>query len=91
MLRNHDYCDKTQDPQEKIYGPLKKLFNEAWTDCKGKPDPAKLQNVWNKCREMKNQGKLVTSWLRGEIFTEGNYKNAFTGSKLYAARLEASP
>lgn len=91
LLRKHDYRDNTQDPQEKLYGPLKKIFNETWPGCKGTPDPAKLQTVWDKCRDMKDEGKLVTSWLKGEIFTTNNYKNAFTGSRLYAARLEASP
>lgn len=90
LLSKHNYRDRV-DPQEKLYGPLKKLFNEAWPGCNEKPEPAKLQNVWNKCRDMKEGGKLVTSWLKGEIFTTHNYKNAFTGSQLYAARLEASP
>lgn len=91
LLRRHNYLDKAQNPQDKLYRPLKKLFNEAWPGCKGKPDHEKLQTAWDKCRQMKDEGKLVASWLKGGIFTEGNYKNAFTGSKLYAARLEPSP
>lgn len=48
-----------QDPQELMYGSLKRMFTAVWSE---NPDPAEMSRFWEKCLESKKHGKLVAGW-----------------------------
>lgn len=50
------------NPQELLYGGLRRAFQEAWPDPSVSPDPAKMENFWQQVREAKTEGRLVAGW-----------------------------
>jgi hypothetical protein len=69
------------DPQTKLYGRLRDIFTAAWKK-DDHPDPGLIRAFWQECREMKEEKRLLTSWLTAEMANR-NYKNAYWGSINY--------
>lgn len=51
------------DPQEMLYGNLRRALAEAWPQGQDKPDPEKMMAFWQLCAEKKQEGVLVTGWM----------------------------
>ncbi len=50
------------DPQQILYGALKRIFREAWPEGKKSPDPDKVKKFWEKVKEAKQENRLVAGW-----------------------------
>ncbi len=78
------------DPQKKLFGPLKKKFDDAWPQHNDDPDTQKFKEALLMCKDYKQQGKLVAGWEDGYSF-EYKYYDDITSSyvaHLYAKSLE---
>jgi hypothetical protein len=64
--------------QEKFYRELIDLWNAAWPEARGHPDPALIKECWKTHRTWKAQGKLLSPWDRynyaGSAFAARNYE-----------------
>ncbi len=68
-----DEMEVKEDPQKKLYGPLRKAFNAAWP-VKSKPaDPAKMKEFWQLCQASVKKGVLIAGWDHAENDAE-DYK-----------------
>lgn len=47
------------DPQERLYGPIRRLFEKVWLE---EVKPENITEFWLKCCQAKEQGKLVPGW-----------------------------
>ena len=55
--------------QDKLYGPLKKAFREAWSDTSKNADPEKMRAFWEKCHQLTQHGH--TSEVNEPVLTAG--------------------
>ena len=91
-----DACEKIKAGVRWARALLRKMTYEqkkplpaatAWPAAANQSDPAALARAWDMCADMKQQGLLIANWQTDRI--ENDYKNAVTGSTLYAARCHA--
>jgi hypothetical protein len=52
------------DPQEKLYGPLRRALKDAWPAGAPAPDAKKVTRFWELCRESVEQNKWVAGWTQ---------------------------
>lgn len=50
------------DPQEILYGDLRRSFTNAWPATQNEPDAAKMAEFWSQVAVAKEQGRLVNGW-----------------------------
>jgi len=81
------YIQGVNDPQEILYGDLRRSFAAAWPAGDEKPSPAKMAKFWRQVEEAREDGKLIAGW---------NELQNDDGTKTFLARhcagaYEASP
>ncbi len=57
------------DRQAQIFSPLRERFADAWPEECTQPDPSKIKEAWETCRQLKKDGALDASW------TQRDYSN----------------
>lgn len=50
------------DPQEMLYGELRRSFTNAWPSTQAEPDMSKITAFWQQVAEAKQEGRLVNGW-----------------------------
>ncbi len=79
------------DPQEVLYGDLKKSFREAWPEDATAADPQKMKAFWEQTARAKTEGRLVAGW--NEEAYDGRMskpKEAPNHAEAYEKRLNAA-
>ncbi len=71
-----------EDPQEILWGDLKKAFQDAW------PNPQKMGEFWTKVLAAKDEGRLVTGW--NELHSNDPYNKTTKAQQAAAAYAELS-
>lgn len=61
-----------RDPQQILYGPLKRVFREAWPEGKRSPDQDKIKKFWDMAKEAKQENRLVAGWNEALLPPEKN-------------------
>lgn len=57
-----DSLHMESDPQDVLYGSLKKSFSAAWPQDQDSPDPEKMKFFWEALRAAKQEGRLIAGW-----------------------------
>lgn len=71
------YIPGVNDPQEILYGDLRRSFAAAWPEGADKPSPNRMAAFWRQVEEAREDGKLVAGW---------NELQNDDGTKTYLAR-----
>lgn len=59
---NPEFKVGVNDPQEILYGDLRRAFLDAWPQREQAPDPEKMAEFWRMVKQHKEDGKLVAGW-----------------------------
>ena len=73
----------TYNPQEELYGEIKRQMSAAWPSHSLRPDPEKFHDAFKQCHAMKEKGKLVSAWQD----VEADYTQVPRAGRLYGTRL----
>lgn len=65
------------DPQDIVYGPLKKIMNKAWPADAKTPDPEMVKEFFKACRDYKSSGRLLSRWTEFDYNGTSDIANAY--------------
>lgn len=51
-----------EDPQTKLYAPLRQALKEAWPNSTKRPDHLKMKKFWMLCQKSVKEGTLIAGW-----------------------------
>ena len=58
----------TPDPQDIVYGDVRKMISNAWKEGIKTSDPEGIKAFFETCRDYKQEGRLLTRWQSNDYF-----------------------
>jgi hypothetical protein len=77
-------AEEAADAQEKLYAPLRQVFENAW------PDAQKMKKFWELCEQRTQEGKLVLGWAAAKSGDDFKSVDAAKAASHYDVRLKSN-